>query len=307
MTVYIDIVLIENLCMNYIILFATGIIIKTKMKHIKVILSALLGSIYAILVYIQILPIYSNFTVKIILSICMVYIAFTPKSWRLLLKELVIFYLISFSFGGCAFALLYIVKPQNIFLKDGVYIGTYPIKMAILGGIVGFAIVYISFKIVKSKISKRGLIYEININIDGKIKTIKAMLDTGNQLKDPITEIPVMLVEKEELRKILPDRILDNIEEIKKGNWEGCEQEKEYRARFRIIPFQSVGKQNGMLLGFKADEIKVMNEMEDILIKNIIIGIYNGKFTKTNAYSALVGLDIVERSELSEYFTNVKI
>ena len=54
MTIYLDIVLIENLCMNYIILFATGFIMKIKLHHIRLILSALLGGIYAILSYMEI-------------------------------------------------------------------------------------------------------------------------------------------------------------------------------------------------------------------------------------------------------------
>ena len=52
--------------------------------------------------------------------------------------------------GGCAFALLYFIKPENIIMKNGVYIGTYPIKIALLGGIVGFVVTYIAFKIIKN-------------------------------------------------------------------------------------------------------------------------------------------------------------
>ena len=61
MTIYLDVVLIENLCMNYIILFATGYLLKIKMNHIRLILSGLLGGIYSILAYIGVLEIYSNF------------------------------------------------------------------------------------------------------------------------------------------------------------------------------------------------------------------------------------------------------
>ncbi len=35
MTVYLDVVLLENLCMNYIILFATGYLMKIKMKQLR--------------------------------------------------------------------------------------------------------------------------------------------------------------------------------------------------------------------------------------------------------------------------------
>ena len=40
MTIYIDVVLFENLIMNYIILFTTSQILKIKQKHIRLILSS---------------------------------------------------------------------------------------------------------------------------------------------------------------------------------------------------------------------------------------------------------------------------
>ena len=124
MTIYLDIVLIENLCMNYIILFATGFIMKLKLHHIRLAISGLLGGAYAILTYIQVLPLFSTMGIKILLSVAMVYIAFMPKNVKAMLKQLVVFYLVSFAMGGCAFALLYFVKPEDIFMRNGVYIGT---------------------------------------------------------------------------------------------------------------------------------------------------------------------------------------
>ena len=152
MTIYLDVVLVENLCMNYIILFASGYILKIKINHIRLVLSALLGGIYSIAAYIEIIQIYSNIILKIILSIVMVYLAYNPKTIKILIKEIIFFYLTSFVFGGCAFALLYFVKPQEILMKNGVYVGTYPLKIAVLGGIVGFVIITIAFYFVKTKL-----------------------------------------------------------------------------------------------------------------------------------------------------------
>ena len=307
MTIYLDIVLIENLCMNYIILFATGFIMKIKLHHFKIIISALIGGLYAILAYMQTFPFYSNMFVKIVLSICMVYIAFAPRGIKAILKQLVMFYLISFAFGGCAFALLYFLKPQDIFMINGVYIGTYPVKIALLGGAVGFVITYIAFKVVKSKMSQKSLIYNLQIKMDEKTTKMKAMLDTGNQLKEPITAIPVIVVEKEKLYEILPKNILDNIENIIGGDWKENEDNLEYRARFRIIPFSSIGKQNGVLLGFKVDEVTIISDIDEIVHKKVIVCIYNQKLTKTNTYSALIGLDMLERREENELVTDIKV
>ena len=123
MTVYLDVILIENLCMNYIILFATGYVMKIKIKHIRLLLSALIGGIYAIMGYMQILEIYASTIMKVVLSVVMVYIAYQPKNVKSLGKQIIIFYLTSFVFGGCAFALLYFVRPQDILMRNGVYIG----------------------------------------------------------------------------------------------------------------------------------------------------------------------------------------
>lgn len=305
MTIYVDVVLLENLCMNYIILFGTAYIIKIRIKQIRIILASLLGAIYAVLAYAEIFPMYANLITKIILSICMIYIAFNPKKIKGLIKELIVFYLVSFALGGCAFALLYLVRPQDIFMKDGVYIGTYPLKIALLGGIVGFIITYIAFKVVKTRITKNEIIYKAVVNISGKQLEINVLLDTGNMLKDPISGDSVIMIEKNKLNSIFPEKILNNIDKILGGDLESTES-LEYRKRLRFIPFTSVGKQNGMLLGIKADSVTIITDVEEIINKRAIIGIYEKTFSKSGKYSGLIGLDILERSEENEYLTDIK-
>ncbi len=294
MTVYIDIILLENLCMNYIILFATAYIMKIKISHIRIIASSSIGAVYSIMLYMQILPIYSSIFMKIILSVAMVYISYAPKTVKIAIKQLIIFYLISFAFGGCAFALLYFVKPQDIFIKNGVYIGTYPLKIALLGGIVGFIITYIAFKIIKNKATKEEMIYKLKIKINDKTVEVNALLDTGNKLKDPITLVPVIVIEKQKLYNFLPEEILENIDKIIGGDSNKLIEENiKYMSKFRVIPYNSIGKQNGLMLGFKADEVKIIIDEEERTIKNTIIGIFNQSFN-SQTYSALISLEIIE-------------
>lgn len=305
MTIYVDIVLLENLCMNYIILFGTAYIMKIKVKHIRILLASLIGAVYAVVAYAGVFPIYANLITKIILSICMTYIAFNPKKLKGLIKELLLFYLVSFSLGGCAFALLYIVRPQDIFMKDGVYIGTYPLKIALLGGITGFVITYIAIKIVKTRITKSEIIYKAVIKIEEQELEINVLLDTGNMLKDPISGNAVIMVEKNRLYKIVPKELLDNMNKFLGGEFENKEI-LEYKKRIRFIPFTSVGKQNGMLLGIKADLVKIITDVDEIINEKAIIGVYEKTFSKSGKYSGLIGLDILERSEADEHLANIK-
>lgn len=295
MTIYLDIVFIENIIMNYIILYGTAIIAKIIPKHIRLILASTVGAVYAIIAYMSILKIYSNIILKVILSIVIVYIAFNPSNIKKTMKELLLFYLTSFVFGGAAFFLIYIVKPQDIIIRNGVFVGSYPLKIGFIGAILGFIVVITSFKTIKTKLSKKSLLCNIKIKLQNKqIETI-AMIDTGNLLKDPISNTPVIVVEHSLLYDILPKQILNNLENILGGELENIPDDvkEKYISKLKVIPFSSLGKQNGMLLGIKADEISIESEDENITNNNLIVGIYDKSLTKRGEYRALVGMNLL--------------
>ena len=294
MVIYIDIILIENILMNYIIFLATTIILKKKIRYFKIFISSLIGSLYAVIGYVTRISIYFNIISKIILSIIMVYIAYNPKDIKETLKDLILFYLTTFTFGGVATYLIYVIKPHNIVIKNGVYDGSYILKIIFIGAILGSILLVIAFKFVKNKINRKDLICQIKITMNHKEKEIKAMIDTGNMLKEPITGKPVIVVEYSCLYNFISKEILNNIERILGGNFENIPEKikNEYIGRLKIIPFSSLGKQNGLLLGIKLDEFEVENYENLIKRNDVIMGIYNKSLTKYGEYNALIGTDL---------------
>ena len=295
MTIYIDVVLIENLIMNFIILLATGLILKEEIKVVRLLFSSLLGAIYSVVSYMSILEIYSSMILKIILSIVMIYIAFNPQTMKKMWKDILIFYLTSFVFGGVAFALIYFMKPQEILMKNGLFLGTYPLKTIILGAIIAFIIIMTAFTVVKSKITKKDMFCEIEIQLNGKNIETTAMIDTGNLLKEPITNTPVIVVEHTLLYDCIPKEILNHLEELLGGDFEEIPEniKEEYRTKLKFIPFSSLGKQNGILLGIRADAIKIKGNDKEEKKEGIIVGIYNKSLTKRGEYRALMGIELM--------------
>ena len=164
-------------------------------------------------------------------------------------------------------------------------------KIILAGGILGFIVITTAFKSIKGKLSRRDMVFDLKVIIDAKEVCIKAMLDTGNLLRDPISKSPVVVVEKEVMYKAIDKKILDNLENIVDG--EDIELE-DWTSKIRLIPFSSLGKENGLLIGVKSDAVSVYYEDKKIYIKNAIIGIYNGKLSKNNRYNALIGLELLE-------------
>ena len=81
---------------------------------------------------------------------------------------------------------------------------------------------------------------------------------------------------------------LDNITQ---GKWLDSKEDI-YSYKFKVIPFSSLGNENGLLIGFKPDYIKILDEEEGIR-DDVMVGIYNGKLCKSNLYTSLIGLDIL--------------
>ncbi len=295
MTIYIDLIFFENIIMNSIIIYATSIIIKQKPKILRVLISSIIGAIYSIALYITNYKIYTSIFSKIILSIIMMYVAFKPSNLKKLFKQVLIFYLTSFVFGGVALNLIYFLKPENISIKNGLFTGEYALKVIMLGALVALIIVKISIKIIKSKITTKDMYCKIKMKINEKQIETNAMIDTGNLVKEPITNTPVVIVESSLLEGIIPKEILNNLENILCGNLNNIPQEiqEEYFTRLRCIPFSSLGKENGMLVGIKIPEIIAQNEEEEKKTSNIIIGIYDKSLTKRGEYRALIGVELI--------------
>lgn len=300
MTIYLDIVFLENFILNYIIILSTAIISKSNIRINRIIIASIIGGIYSILNYIVEYSFFSDLIIKILISIIMVIVSFGDFKIAKVFKQTVFFYLVSFTFGGIAFMIIFTLKPENIIIKNNHFIGTYPLKIAVLSGGVGFIIISIISQIIKNK---KGLIlYDLEIYYKGRIKKIKTMMDTGNLLKEPITKADVIIVEKDSLKEIVSENILNNISNIIVDiNY--LTNIHEYN--FKLIPFSSLGNENGLLIGFKPDYIKIYADSIHVR-DDVIIGIYNGKLSKNNSYTSLIGLEILNKeAKKNEYFENV--
>ena len=162
-------------------------------------------------------------------------------------------------------------------------------KVTLIAGAVGFLIIQYSFRLNKMKLKKQDLICNIKIKVSGKLLQTKAFLDSGNNLKDPITNTPVVIIEKEKVQNII------NFKQLEGG---------EDKLKIRFIPYKAIGKQNGLLMGVKADSVEINYDDEKTLVNNVILGLYENQISKN--YSALVGLNIINGGNENEFGSNTK-
>ena len=56
-----------------------------------------------------------------------------------------------------------------------------------------------------------------------------------------------------------------------------------------------------MLLGIKPDYLIVKMQDEEVTIKDVIVGLYDGSLTKDGTYNSLISLELLEGREKHEF------
>ncbi len=295
MTIYLDIVFLEDVFVNYTILIATTMILKQRMRLIKMFVSSVLGAMISIVLFLINAPVLIEFFIKILISVIMVFICFGKKK---ILVNVLVFYLISLVFGGVTILIIFSIKPENINIVEKITNSKELIRNIIKASIISVVMIFIVSKLIKNNDFKKRNIYDLEIFYKGKMAKIKAFLDSGNLLKEPITGKSVIIVEKESLNGVVEQDIIDNLKNVLSGKWLNDVNTK---FSFFIIPFTSLGNDNGILIGFKPEYIKIYAETE-VLKNDIVIGIYDGKLNNNNLYTSLIGLNVLNEEECIDEF-----
>jgi stage II sporulation protein GA (sporulation sigma-E factor processing peptidase) len=286
--VYADVTFLINFIMDFVILWATARLARITPVIKRIAAAAFLGGIYAVGSLIPQLAFFYSFPLKVVFSCLMLFIGLPIASWDSFKKIIVFFYGINFTVAGATIAVSYMIDVNT--LSD------YSMYFWLFGGLLSALLIGIfGGKYLSTRIIPNLLKFKVEMRFEQKVCTGQGFLDTGNSLKDPLTNKPVIVAEYDWLRNCLPDDFkqametnLDEehmLDELIVTSWSN---------RLRLIPFTSIGKKNGMLVGIRADEVKVDLGQQNSLFKNIVIGIYRGKLTNQGQYQMLVPAEIVE-------------
>lgn len=307
MVAYLDLIMLENLCMNFLILFTTGKLLNRTMKKSRVFVASIIGVVYVFSLYFNFTAWFLNIS-KLLMALCLVKIGFDSKKITSILKEGIVFLMVSFIYSGCALAFIYFVKPKVIYIVNGIIIGgEYIFELVIISAIISYLLIKISMKLIKlkQKLTKNDMLCRIQIFNGKNIVKLNALLDTGNLLTDPISKSPVVIVDKNRVQNLFTAEYFSRIEALMGGD--GLDYKNVCDTRLKIIPYTSVGNSNGIMVAYKVDKVKVEYHGELSEINDVLIGFYNDALSRNNKYSALIGLQILERSKVkNEHNTDFK-
>ncbi len=288
---YLDVIWLDNLFMNFLLLWTVFRLSKNRTSRWRLCLSACIGAVYAVLLILPGYGVLAAPAIKLLLSICMLLAAYRFVNIFGFLKLLAFFYLMTFVFGGAAFG-LYFFFSESIGYDRGIfYIRNYPAKLLFFSAVLVMVLYQAIWPIIRERISQKRLLYQLSIEFDGQSKCIDALLDTGNGLVCPMSHSPVLIVEFDAVRTLLPEDICGIFSNTPTIDFEQVTRimaASSWIDRFRMLPFQSLGETSGMMIGYKPDRVQILLDEGWKELEDIIVGIYNQRLTGDNEYHALV-------------------
>lgn len=273
---YLDLYIIENLLINYIIISCTSILTKNINTYKTKIIGAVVGTIYSVVYLFPRFYLLYTFPSKVIFIVIIGLISFDYADKNEFIRILTIFFLVNFFICGGTYFIIYFTGIEHIkisFLIISVYISCLILKK-----------IYSNITLI-SHIKE--FTKEITISFLGENIECIALLDSGNLLKDPLSKSDVVMVNYSLLNRYLPknyshecfdvffaEEIINNLSE-------------DISSRVRMIPYNhAVSNKTSMILGFKADYLQIDNKK----IGNIVLGISN---FKDNNYDAILNPSIL--------------
>lgn len=250
--IYPDVLFLVNFLMDYMVLRGMNAFLNASAKTFRCIAGAALGATYSCLMlimpsgyyYVKVLFTY------VVIAILMILVAFGKCGWQEGVKRFVLLYCMSFLCSGILNGLYILWGVKNI------------VRMIITFGVLKACIEVISYFR-----NRQSMYFDVIIELENHKIKVRAFVDTGNSLKEPISGKPVNILEKK-----YADMLTENVD---------------ISTRYRYIPFHSIGEEQGALEGILADYLYIGKKK----ITGPVIAIYDGKLSSAGEYHLLINID----------------
>lgn len=258
MVIYAEYLFLENAVTGGIILLLTGKITGIRCKKRFFVLGSVLCGFYSFILFWDTLDPVLAILSKLAFSAVLVLLVFQPKKLIPLARIALVFYLVSFAMGGITIGMMYFSGIAGVTRNSSVYLGIPGYLYIMLGCILTWIIFSFFSDFIKGRMVRERTFADVEIAMNGRSVIMKGMVDTGNFLKDPFTGKPVMIISAAAARRFLPDEIVEEAVKEKDAKLlTDVLMNSDYASRIRMIPYQSIGKERGYLVGIRPDAVRI--------------------------------------------------
>lgn len=252
MTVYIDVLIIFNLYINYFLVKSTALIMRRKISPLRCLAAAAVGALSSLVILLPPFPFALTFLIKTAIAGFVTFAAFgRQKIWDYAVCML-FFLLMCFVYGGAMLALWHFAAPLGMIYENGTAYFDIPI-----GALAVFtALSYGAVRAVRYLLDRKIKCAEsctVNVTVGGRSVKLRGFPDTGNALTDVFSGKPIVICSPSAIRDIIPESVARYLN--------GCGD----ITGILLVPCRTVDGE-GLIPIFSADMISVNGTDADAMI-----------------------------------------
>jgi len=249
-TVYVDLFFMINFSMDFLCFYLTSRLLGIKMKPYRAVIASALGGIYANLALLWGLSGVAAIALDAAACALMCFVAFGfPRRFGGAALYILVYIAVSMTLGGFMTALFNLLNRMGL---GGAEVGGDGISAWLLLALaaVSAVITLMGGRFFRRKTSKKSV--TLKISLRGKSVTLRALCDSGNMLRDPISGKLCVVVSSKALRNIIPNDII----RAAKSFGSGLSDSAAASLGVRLIPTRTATG-DGLMVAVKADKITV--------------------------------------------------
>ncbi len=271
-TVYVDVLVIINVYINYGLLLLTCFFRKAPPERLKILFASLLGGVYSLIILTDISDLLISLS-RIPALLVMTSVAFGYKSRKEYMKSVFSFFGVNLIFAGTMFMLWFLLCPGNMYYNSGiVYFGIDAFTLVMLTVCVYFLIRLISV-LTKSKIP-RSFSYALKIYAFEKEFSCRGFYDSGNSLCDPFSGEGVTVVHIDVFKGAVSKDVFTDFENI------------DIDVGIKLLPVKTLSGTK-LLPSFRADRMQIKDLEKNLILERPVIALSEDKI-HAGEYGALL-------------------
>lgn len=278
-TIYADILFLINFIVNYLILFTTARISSAPIRRLRLFFGASVGAIYGVAVFFPGLSFLSAAASKIAVSVLIVFIAFGKRE---LSKNTLLFLVASLGFAGTVFAATLLGLGDFCEINNGICYLHVSAPVLIISSFIAYILLSAVFN--RHASHSRHKISRVCVKNNVSEIVLSALHDTGNSLRDPATNAPVVISDYENICAIFPQDVRKILDEVSPSAYPLSLDKLASHGTFKLIPYKTVNTPFALMLAYLPDEISV----DGHIIENALIAISSSPVSDGGAYTAII-------------------
>ncbi len=234
LTVYADFLFLVNLLLDFMILSMVSVLNGINVRTKRIVIGSATGAALTLIpLWISVGGVLPGITYRFVSALLINGFTFSFIPLGTWLCNTAIFYAVSACMGG----LLNMVGDKSINKLPWLLTITFVVTL----------VTYIT-RYMRGNFLRNRYLYQIEVVYKKKSIKAIALLDSGNHLYEPISGKPVILLSDKAIEQLNPDS-------------DG----------FRVVPYSSVGKKNGLLNAYRIDRLTIYGERKIIKTDDVYV------------------------------------